>query len=249
MPKPIAAAAPGDGIEIELLIGDEAGRGVVVWMLAAFVVTFLATRGITRLIRAGIGPFRDSNVGGVHVHHHVYGIFLMIGAGVLEFAYRPDAPWLQVLAAAFGVGVALTLDEFALWLHLEDVYWAREGRKSVDAVLIAAVVGALLVLGANPFADEAGTGEVALAVTVVVNLLFSVVAISKGKIAFGVVGLVMPFVSLVAAIRLAKPRSPWARWFYRQGSRRLARSGARFPVGRGRWDGVKDLLAGAPTVR
>ena len=63
-----------------------------------------------------------------------------------------------MLAVLFGAGAALTLDEFALWLHLEDVYWSREGRSSVDAVLIALVVGALLLLGANPFDADRGLG-------------------------------------------------------------------------------------------
>src|SRR5918998_4674179 len=125
-------------------------------MVASLLVTFLATRLVTRSIRRGRGPFRDASVGGVHVHHEVYGIFLLLGAGTAEFAYRPPTPWVEVLAVLFGVGAALTLDEFALWLHLDDVYWSREGRSSVDAVLVALVVGCLLLVGANPFdADQA----------------------------------------------------------------------------------------------
>lgn len=228
---------------IELFTG--AGSGVAVWMFAAFVVTFAITRVVVRMIRAGRGPFRDTTVGSVHVHHHVYGIFLILIAGAGEFVYRPEPPWVQVLAAVFGAGAALTLDEFALWLHLDDVYWAREGRKSVDAVLIATVIGAFLVLGARPFEDTAGEGRVAFAVTIATQLALAFVAIFKGKIASGLIGIVVPFVAVVAAVRLAKPASPWARSRYRPGSRRLQRAETRFS--RKRWESVKDLLAGAPS--
>jgi hypothetical protein len=230
-------------VTIDLFTGAEGG--LALWMFTAFVVTFAVTRVIVRMIRAGRGPFRDTSVGDVHVHHHVYGIFLMLIAGAGEFVYRPGSPWVEVLAAVFGIGAALTLDEFALWLHLDDVYWAREGRKSVDAVLIAAIIGAFLVLGARPFEDTADESRIAFAVTIGAHLALAFVAIVKGKIASGLIGIVVPFVAIVAAVRLAKPASPWARSRYRPGSRRLERAETRFR--RNRWDNVKDLLAGAPT--
>jgi len=232
-------------MRIELFAGTSGG--LALWMFSAFVVTFAVTRVIVRMIRAGRGPFRDTSVGDVHVHHHVYGIFLILAAGAGEFVYRPGSPWVQVLAAVFGAGAALTLDEFALWLHLDDVYWAREGRKSVDAVLVAAVIGAFLVLGARPFDDAASDGRIAFAITIAANLALSWVAIVKGKIASGLIGIVLPLIALVAAVRLAKPSSPWARSRYRPGSRRLARAETRFR--RNRWDSIKDLLAGAPSER
>ena len=85
------------------------------------------------------------HIGGVHVHHQVWGILLVLVVGLLTFRFRPESPWVEVMATLFGVGAALALDEFALWLHLEDVYWSEEGKKSIDAVMIAAVFG--LVLG------------------------------------------------------------------------------------------------------
>ncbi len=234
---------------MESFLGEVSGRGTLAWMLLAFLVTFGITRGITRLIRSGHGPFRDTTVGSVHVHHAVYGIFLMLGAGAGEFIYRPDPPWLQVWAVVFGAGAALTLDEFALWLRLEDVYWSQEGRQSVNAVLVAAGIGALLLLGANPFAGQDGA-PIHIAAILVVNLSFSVVSIAKGKISTGIIGLNAPVVSLVGALRLAKPGSPWARWRYAPGSGRLARSQARFPPGRRtRWDAVKDAIGGVPAPR
>ncbi|MHA6629737.1 hypothetical protein ACU61A_30225 [Pseudonocardia sichuanensis] len=219
-------------------------RVLVGWMLAAFLVTFLATRAITKAIREGRGPFRNAQVGTVHVHHQVYGIFLLLGSGTAEFTYRPAAPWADVLAALFGVGAALTLDEFALWLHLEDVYWTREGRSSVDAVLVALIVGTLLLVGANPFGDDSGGGSAVAAVGVVANLVFALVAILKGRPVLGVVGVFVPFLALVAALRLGRPTSPWARRRY--DGRRMARSRRRFPPGRRtRWDRLVDVFAGA----
>ncbi|MGY1711882.1 hypothetical protein ACI8AC_20490 [Geodermatophilus sp. SYSU D00758] len=234
-------------LELEILPAVTGRRAVVAWLLAAFLVTFLVTRFVTRAIRTGRGPFRDTSVGGVHVHHEVYGIFLLLGTGMLEFTYRPDPPWLYVLAVLFGTGAALTLDEFALWLHLDDVYWAQEGRSSVDAVLVALVVGGLLLVGANPFDLDRGEGELALALTLAGNLAFAVVAILKGRTVLGVVGVFVPLVAAVAAVRLARPASPWARRWYPEGSRRRRRSAARFPPGRRtRWDALVDLFAVVP---
>jgi hypothetical protein len=229
-----------------MLITVTGVRVPMLWMLGAFVVTFLVTRFVTKMIRRGRGPFKNTTVGGVHIHHQVYGIFLMLAAGVGEFTYRPDPPWLEVLAALFGVGAALTLDEFALWLTLDDVYWGAEGRRSVDAVLVAAVIGLMLVLGANPFGDDSGTGT-GIAVSIGVNVALGVLAILKGRVVLGLLGVIVPLVALIGAVRLARPTSVWARRFYRPGSRRAARSAVRFPPGkRTRWDRLVDVFAAAP---
>ena len=129
------------GIDLELvpeLTGRRAGRRVDGRRVPADLPGHPV---VTRAIRSGRGPFQDASVGGVHLHHEVYGIFLLLGTGTAVLTYRPDRPGARVVAVLFGAGAALTLDEFALWLHLEDVYWSREGRSSVDAVLIALVVG------------------------------------------------------------------------------------------------------------
>jgi hypothetical protein len=222
-------------------------RLVVAWMLGALVVTFVVTRLITRLIRAGRGPFKDMSVGGVHLHHQVFGIFLLLGVGALEIVYRPLSPWQEVIAVLFGVGAALTLDEFALWFRLDDVYWGPEGRRSVDAVLIAVVIGVLLLVGLSPFDDDASNGQLVGGILVGINVLFTLVAVLKGRTALGVVGLFVPVLSIVAALRLARPGSPWGHRFYAPGSRRLARAERRFPAGQPhRWDPVVDLFAGRP---
>ncbi len=111
-----------------------------------FLVTFGVVRGITHLIRAGVGPFHNVTSGGLHIHHLVWGILLLLLVGyvwLLEIGV--GSSWVASLSAvAFGVGAALALDEFALWLNLRDVYWEQQGRQSIDAVVIFA---ALLSVG------------------------------------------------------------------------------------------------------
>ncbi len=116
----------------------------------AFFVTFGVVRLITHSIRAGVGPFHNVGVGETHVHHLVWGILLLLLVGYLwliQVGIGDEDSSLFLSRAAsilYGVGAALTLDEFALWLHLQDVYWERQGRASVDAVLL---FGALLSAG------------------------------------------------------------------------------------------------------
>ena len=112
----------------------------------AFLLTFVAVRGITISIRAGIGPLHNVSAGGTHIHHLVWGILLLIIVGyVWLLEVGVGSTWVASLTAVlFGVGAALTLDEFALWLNLQDVYWEREGRISIDVVLI---FGGLLSVG------------------------------------------------------------------------------------------------------
>ncbi|HYU20941.1 MAG TPA: hypothetical protein VEQ11_19815 [Chloroflexota bacterium] len=115
-----------------------------------FLLTFAAVRVITHAIRAGIGPFRDVAAGGTHIHHLVWGILLLLVVGYLWLiqadlgATRLAARLSGLTALLYGIGAALTLDEFALWLNLEDVYWEREGRESIDAVVL---FGAVLSVG------------------------------------------------------------------------------------------------------
>lgn len=117
-------------------------------LLVAFLLTFVTVRAITHAIRAGRGPFRNVAVGGVHIHHFVPGIALVLTTGYLSLAFDPRVAR-EPLAALFGLGTALVLDEFALWLNLRDVYWSREGRRSVDAVIIVATLLGLILVGGN----------------------------------------------------------------------------------------------------
>ena len=116
-----------------------------------FVVAILGVRLLTYAIKNGIGPIHNVSAGGTHIHHLVWGILLLIVVGYLwmvEIGTRESrSNWLsRITSIAFGVGVALTLDEFALWLNLQDVYWDLDGKggQSITAILAFA---ALLSLG------------------------------------------------------------------------------------------------------
>jgi hypothetical protein len=242
---------------------EETGRSGVLWMLIAFVITFAITRLITRHIRSKSGEaggdpeagpeekglVGDIHIGGVHIHHQVWGILLILVSAVLEFAYQPDTPWLEVLGALFGVGAALTLDEFALWVHLDDVYWSEEGRKSIDAIVVAACIGGVLLIGTAPFGVDDNVsqdGLATVAITVLITIGLALIAVLKGKLAFGLIGLFFTPFALVGAIRLAKPGSPWARRRYRDRPKKLAKSQLRYGERRqARIDRLRDLLGGA----
>lgn len=115
----------------------------------AFLLTFVIVRIITHTIRRyqqSVMPSGGIQIGSLHIHHLVWGILLLLLTGYLALGFDP-ARWRNRLAICYGIGVALTLDEFALWLNLEDVYWARQGRESIDAGIIAGAVFALATLG------------------------------------------------------------------------------------------------------
>ncbi len=219
-------------------------------LLGAFLGAFLFIRTSARLMRSPKVPWWPGSVttnSGLHIHHLVWGIVLLLLCGFLEFAANPVSPWSELLAGGFGIGAGLTLDEFALWVRLEDVYWAREGRASLDAVLIAALVGGMVVLGVAPFSTS-NTPSLSVLLAVALDVLLCVLAILKGKAVIAVIGVFIPVVSMVGAIRLASPTSPWARWRYPTGSRKLARANARFARSRSRRRRLMDLIGGAPDV-
>ena len=95
--------------------------------LLTFLVTFLVTRIITRMIRAGKGPFGNVSAGSVHVHHVVPGLIILLCGGVLALGAAQSSIWRQLAGVMFGMGAALVLDEFAMILHMDDVYWTSEG--------------------------------------------------------------------------------------------------------------------------
>jgi hypothetical protein len=227
------------------------GRSAALWMLIGFVVTYAVTRTITVRIKnrkaSGTseesGPIKDVHIGGVHVHHQVWGILLVLVVGLLTFRFRPESPWIELLAALFGVGAALALDEFALWLHLEDVYWSEEGKKSIDAVMIAAVFGLVMLTATSPLGvetDTEGYGTWVIWTAVLIHIGITVICLLKGKIIMGLAGLPAPVFSYVGAFRLAKPESFWARRFY--GEKKLARATRRHTRYEGRRLAVRDRL-------
>ncbi len=129
----------------------EAGKQPQFFVLLSFLATFLVARLVAHTIRTGGGIrfVRNLRAGQTHIHHLVPGILLLLVSGYLGVAI--DRSRLEIVAILFGVGAALTLDEFALWLHLRDVYWEREGRRSIDAVLITAAILGIFVIGGQFF--------------------------------------------------------------------------------------------------
>ena len=124
-------AAPGASSVTDGEVLDPCQRSALISWLA-FTATFATVRGITYSIRSGRGPFRNLSLGGEHVHHYLWGIGLLAGVGAI--AVRGDERLRQhpVVAVSYGSGLALIVNEFALLLDLRDVYWARQGRISVD---------------------------------------------------------------------------------------------------------------------
>lgn len=192
----------------------------------AFILTFVITRWIVKSIRAGTGHLKDNVVGGLHIHHAVPGVILMVAGGLGGLAAQSTA-WRSIAGVGFGIGLALVLDEFALILHLEDVYWTDQGRTSVDAVLLAGAVLVLVVLGADPFAAEAEAGTSGTAIVVLVNTVFAALCFLKGKIGTGVIGIVVPIVAITGAWRIARPKSPWAVRRYAEGGHKAEKARAR----------------------
>jgi hypothetical protein len=220
-------------------------------LLLAFLLSFLFIRTSARLMRSPKVPWWPGSVttdSGLHLHHLVWGIVLLLISGFLGFALEPKSPWGEILAALFGIGAGLTLDEFALWIHLEDVYWAQQGRASLDAVVVATLIGGLVLLGLVPFDTGNTTPGLSLLVLVGLDVLLCVIVILKGRWLMALIGAFFFPVSLVGSFRLAAPSSPWARRRYKPGSKKLARSETRFARASARHRRVLDAIGGKPSV-
>ncbi|CAM5674053.1 hypothetical protein SAVIM338S_07115 [Streptomyces avidinii] len=235
----------------------EPGKLPLLLALSAFVVTFAVTRIITRMIRAGKGPFRNVTPGGLHVHHAVPGVILMTVGGFTGIVAAGRSGWGAAVAAVlFGMGTGLVLDEFALILHLSDVYWSKEGTISIEVVIMTTALASLLLCGFLPLGvdgltpDEERNRMTAIA-TVALNLLAAVVALFKGKPRMAVLGAVVPIIAIVAAVRLARPTSWWARRLYKSRAKARARSLKRAYHHDRRWSGLRRrvdyLVGGAPS--
>ena len=241
----------------------EPGKEPIFLLFVGFAATFLLTRLYTRIARRR--AWGSASAGGVHMHHMVPGVILTSVAGILSFSGLSDneIAW-SILALLFGVGVSLTLDEFAMIFYVRDVYWTSEGRTSVDATLMGLALTGLLLVGFAPFnvnqKDTGSEGLGVLASLIVFNAAFAVVVFLKRKPFLGTVAIFVVPVGIVSSIRLAKPGSPWAHWFYdpERGSklrrntreRKLRRSIARFESG---WFGrferrFSDLVGGTPSL-
>jgi hypothetical protein len=219
-------------------------------LLAAFLISFAFIRTSARLMRSPKVPWWPGSVttdSGLHLHHLVWGTVLVLLSGFLAFVTPDSSPTTEILAAVFGVGAGLTLDEFALLIHLRDVYWDEEGRASLDAVVVAAILGGLIIVGFAPFDLRHHSSSVdTLLLGVGADLLLALLAIFKGRLLVGLIGVFIPLASVAVVFRLASPRSPWARRFYKPGGPKLARAQARWERIAQRRRRVADAIAGAP---
>jgi hypothetical protein len=219
------------------------GKEVHFLVLVAFLLSFGFIRTSAHLIKAQVKwwPGNVETKGGTHVHHLVWGILLLIVCGYVGIAIAPESPWREIVAILFGVGMGLTLDEFALWLNLEDVYWSKKGRESIDAVVVTGCLLTIALLGLQFWIDvlqallvfagvgganlSGGESTAVLAPLQLLGFALAIVCFLKGKTFAGIVGVFVPAVAAVGAVRLAKPGSRWAR-HYQDG--KLERSRARF---------------------
>ena len=220
-----------------------AGREPLLLLLAASFVTLAATRAWTRIAR--VRGWRSGRLGDVHVHHLVVGIVLVLVTGMLDISLRPGEFGRELLAVVFGAGAALVLDEFALSLHLHDVYWSAAGRRSLEVSLMWMMLGFLLLVGISPFGihDHSEIPRAVGFAIVAVNIVLSVVTCLKGRLVLGLLTIFLPPVGLVGALRLARPASVWAAIFYRADSTKLERARQRFDPEHSRAERLRHALA------
>lgn len=240
------------------------GRLPLACLLLGFIVGFVLIRISVRLIRKQVRWWPGNvRAGDVHIHHMVFGVVLVLGSGMgLVALYQSTVGVISALAAVFGLGAALVLDEFALIYYLRDVYWEEQGRTSVDAVFVALAVTGLLLLGFHPLwlldigdvrelrADPNVPERLFTIAFALMNLLLAAIVIAKGKIWTGLFGMFFPPLLFIGALRLSRPGAPWARWRYGSRSGLMRRAiirerRYRRPMIRAKIF-VQDLLAGKP---
>jgi len=200
----------------QILANEKQGLFLV---LVGFILSFAFIRMSTRLMRSPRVPWWPGSVvsdGGVHLHHLVFGIVTMMIAGTLGLAALGDSPYTEICAFFFGIGAGLTIDEFALWVYLDDVYWAEEGRASIDATVIAAAGMMLILLGLSPFSFDTGSVEETIGSILGAALVFGLVALcfAKQRVLHGTVGFFVFPIAIYGATRIGKPGSPWGRRRY-----------------------------------
>lgn len=235
---------------------EENHEQAVFLVFVGFLGSFAFIRMSTRIIRSESVSWWPGNIesdSGVHVHHLVFGIVTMMAAGTLGFVSDGRTPYTEICALLFGIGVGLTIDEYALWVHLEDVYWEREGRSSIDATVIAAAMMMLIVLGVSPVVIDSSSTSALISSILLTIFAFGCVAIcfAKGRILHGTIGIFVAPVAFYGAGRIGKPSSAWAR--YRYGERRpkkQAKAEGRFPPDRRTErfkEAFRDIVGGKPS--
>src|SRR5215218_9246413 len=200
-----------------------AGKETHFLILLAFVCSFGFIRTSAHMIRAQVSwwPGNVETKGGTHVHHLVWGILLLLSMGYLGISTDIESPWFELVAVGFGIGMGLTMDEFALWLNLQDVYWSEKGRQSIDAVVVTTCLLAITLFGLRFWIDVydaflvlAGLERNSEWVIVLVQLAgaaLAAVTLLKGRALLGIVGLFVPLVALIGALLPAREDSRWRR--------------------------------------
>ncbi|RNI21369.1 hypothetical protein [Flexivirga caeni] len=229
-------------------------KGPLLLAFVAFVVTFLTTRTITRLIRAGKGPFHNVSDGGVHLHHSTPGTVLLVIGAFTALGARQTGPIAYLAALCVGVGASLVLDEFAMIFHLTDDYWTQDGQLSVNVVMLVTACLGMALVGVSPTSVTGLSGTAravrgTVTVALLVHLVLVLATVAKGKYPTAVIGFFLAPVAWYAAFRIARPRSRWAtRWY---SPAKLERATARATKFDDRWGPVRrhwdDFVAGTPT--
>ncbi|MET0511835.1 MAG: hypothetical protein ABW135_09170 [Thermoleophilaceae bacterium] len=181
-------------------------------ILIAFVCSFGFIRFSAHMIRAQVSwwPGNVETKTGTHIHHMFWGILLLITMGYIGIATSIPDPWFELVALAFGIGMGLTMDEFALWLNLEDVYWQKKGRQSIDAVVVTVALLVIALLGLRFWIDiwdsvlvmfGVHRGNAWLAIPIqLIGVAFAIVCFRRGRTLVGLVGLFVPLVAVIGAL-------------------------------------------------
>jgi hypothetical protein len=206
------------------LVGE--GKDGLFLVFVGFILSFAFIRISTRIQRSPRVSWWPGSVvseSGVHVHHLAFGIVAMMISGAVGFTALGSEPLTDICAFAFGIGMGLTIDEFALWIYLEDVYWAEEGRSSIDATVIAGSAMFLILIGFSPFSFKTGSVATTIGSIVGAAFVFAMVGICffKQRVMHGSVGFFVLPIAIYGACRIGKPGSPWAH--HRYGQRRPAK--------------------------
>jgi hypothetical protein len=208
---------------------EAAGNELHFLLLLSFLCSFGFIRTSAHMIRAQVSwwPGNVQTKGGTHIHHLVWGILLVLTMGYLGLSFDLGTPWIELVVIVFGIGTGLTLDEFALWLNLKDVYWQEQGRQSIDAVVVTTTLLVISLLGLQFWIDvreaillaigvggESFVGDESALILLAFQLIgagLAAICFLKGKTMIGIVGLFIPIVALFGAVTKARPDSRWER--------------------------------------
>lgn len=181
-------------------------------ILLAFVFSFAFIRTSTHMIRAQVSwwPGNVETKGGLHIHHMFWGILLLMVMGYVGIATAIPNPWFELVAIGFGIGMGLTMDEFALWLTLKDVYWEQQGRDSIRAVMVTVGLLFIALLGLRFWVDVwdatlvltgAQRNNEWLAIPIqLAGVALAYVCFRRGRRMAGLVGVFVPLVALIGAV-------------------------------------------------